>query len=147
MLMWKQSMTGARCVLRRALNSQHIQKQTSRSRSETWRTPDKELIACTKWTLGFETRSTNRLDEEIKLYYILRNYDMKHNVKTFYDIMKSILNIFRFMMKLWRDRLHCAGCHSLATDGKHCIYIYIYIYTLTGILLGNLLNCLVNTNC
>ncbi len=29
MLMWKQSVTGARCGLRCALNSQHIQKQTS----------------------------------------------------------------------------------------------------------------------
>ncbi len=36
MLMWKQSVTGARCGLRCALNSQHIQKQTSLWTEPLW---------------------------------------------------------------------------------------------------------------
>ncbi len=108
MLMWKQSVTGGRCGLRCALNSQHIQKQTSVWTEPLWDTEHTGSRAASARLALHKQAWWRESHITLSPFDALRKQCHEATLKTFYVMMKSI-NIFSGyyetvagQIRLWR---------------------------------------------
>ncbi len=124
MLMWKQSVTGARCGLRCALNSQHIQKQTSLWTEPLWDAENTGSRAASARMALHKQAWWRESHITLSPFDALRKQCHEATLKTFYVIMKSI-NIFSGyyetvagQIRLWR------AATDYLMNGKHWYTVY-----------------------